>query len=573
MSGLHFIVARGKDAGSRLRIDAGDRVVGRARDADLVLLDPRVSRKHLRVRASGEGAEVTLCEGATPFLLGGEPRSEALLQIGDTIVVGDSALVLARDAESGLKDSHTTEVGALMTGLAADVRGLAAAMALVDALDAADDEGAIRVALRAWGKQHANALDADLLVGSAVDAELADVNARARHVVERPGPEPNTVLLLAPAHGSDPAWITFTCPVPTGGITDTLRRLVAVAGRLCASTLARVRSLRLAEDDRELFRRASLGSARSFLGDSAAAREVSKLVARLAASDVVVLLDGETGVGKTFLARLLHEAGDRAKAPLRIINCAAIPDTLIESELFGHERGAFTGATTSRAGALEAAGRGTLLLDEIGELPLASQAKLLRVLEEKRFERVGSNRAITLEARIIAATNRDLAAMVEKGTFRQDLFFRIAVVKLRVPPLRERGDDLPLLAARILADLAPSAGRRVDGFSPAAIDAIRRYPWPGNVRELRNAIERALVVGEGARIEPEDLPETVIGAAPLQPTDESLVRLPAKLEWLEERAIQAALRATGGNQRRAALLLGINRVTLHRKLRTPSDEE
>ena len=149
----------------------------------------------------------------------------------------------------------------------------------------------------------------------------------------------------------------------------------------------------------------------------------------------------------------------------------------------------------------------------------------------------------------------------------------VAVVKLRVPPLRERGDDLPLLAARILADLAPSAGRRVDGFSPAAIDAIRRYPWPGNVRELRNAIERALVVGEGARIEPEDLPETVIGAAPLQPTDESLVRLPAKLEWLEERAIQAALRATGGNQRRAALLLGINRVTLHRKLRTPSDEE
>jgi len=188
------------------------------------------------------------------------------------------------------------------------------------------------------------------------------------------------------------------------------------------------------------------------------------------------------------------------------------------------------------------------------------------VLEERRFERLGSNRPLRLEARVLAATNRDLAEMVEAGTFRRDLFYRIAVVKLRVPPLRDRGDDLLLLATRILLDLAQTAGRRVEGFSPAAIDAIVAYAWPGNVRELRNAIERALVVGEGRWLEPQDLPETVHGAPPPQPGDESLIRLPARLDLLEARAIQAALRATGGNQSQAAALLGIGRSTLHRKL-------
>jgi DNA-binding NtrC family response regulator len=276
-----------------------------------------------------------------------------------------------------------------------------------------------------------------------------------------------------------------------------------------------------------------------------------------------VLLEGETGVGKTFVARLIHESGPRSKEPLRVLNCAAIPEALLESELFGHERGAFTGAATARPGALEAAGRGTVLLDEIGELPLASQAKLLRVLEEKRFERLGSNRSLRLEARVLAATNRDLAEMVAAGTFRADLFYRVAVVKMRVPPLRERGEDIVLLAERLLSDLATSAGRRVHGFSEEALEIVKRYPWPGNVRELRNAIERALAVGEGPTIQPQDLPETVHAATP--------PRLPARLDWLEQRAIEAALQATGGNQRRAALLLGINRVTLHRKLKAPGD--
>jgi DNA-binding NtrC family response regulator/pSer/pThr/pTyr-binding forkhead associated (FHA) protein len=565
-SHLRLVVARGKESGASVRLEGEAKIVGRAREADLVLVDRRVSRNHLRVRAEGEGALVEVVDDASPIILGGKPVRQARLAPGDTIVVGETALVLLRAADS---EAHSTEVSALMTGMAADVRGLAAAMELVEGLDAAEDETATRAALATWGARHLQALETELLVGDRA-AELAGgaagEGAPAR-VLEKAGSAPATIVLAAPAAGGEAAWVAFTVAEPPRGVTDTTRRLVAIASRLSASSLARIRSLRESREERELLRRTAIGSAHSFLGDSDAAREVARLAGRLATSDAVVLLEGETGVGKTFVARLLHESGARAKLPLRILNCAAIPETLVESELFGHERGAFTGATSAKAGALEAAGGGTVLLDEIGELPLSSQAKLLRVLEDKRFERLGSNRAVRLEARVIAATNRDLDEMVKEGTFRADLFYRIAVVKLRIPPLRERAADLPLLAERLLADLAVSAGRRVVGFAPDAVEAIRRHAWPGNVRELRNAIERALAIGEGSLIRAADLPETVHGAPPPQPTDESLVRLPAKLEWLEARAIEAALRSTGGNQRQAAILLGINRVTLHRKLK------
>jgi two-component system response regulator HydG len=568
---LYLVVTRGPSAGARLRLDQTPRIIGRARDADLIIQDTQVSRKHLRVSEAGGSVRIEACEGAKSPLVNGGRKSEATLAAGDTVVIGETAFVLSseedvasREPES-INDAVKTDVRTLMTGFAADVRGLATVMELVDSLDVAADAAAVADVLRAWGKDHLGAGEVTL-APRVDDLALAGADGGGRPIVERPGVAGAT-LLSAPVQGPDDAWLTFACDTPPAQMTDTMRRLAIVAARIASATLARIRSLERVAEACETFRRASVGSARSFLGDSAAAAEVARLVPRLTASDAVVLIEGETGVGKTFLARLLHEGGPRAKEPLRVINCAAIPETLIESELFGHERGAFTGASNARAGALESAGRGTLLLDEIGELPLASQAKLLRVLEEKRFERLGSNRPLKVEARILVATNRDLAAMVEEGTFRRDLFYRVAVVKLRVPPLRERGEDLVLLAQHVLADLAPSSGRRISGFSPAALDVIRRYSWPGNVRELRNAIERALVVGETPAIESRDLPEALHGAPPPQPTDESLVRLPAKMEWLEERAIQAALRATGGNQKQAAALLGISRNTLHRKLK------
>jgi two-component system response regulator AtoC len=280
---------------------------------------------------------------------------------------------------------------------------------------------------------------------------------------------------------------------------------------------------------------------------------------------VSVLIEGETGAGKSFVARLIHEESPRASEPLRVINCAAIPENLLESELFGFERGAFTGAVAAKPGALEAAGRGTVLLDEVGELTPANQAKLLRVLEERRFERVGSNRSIDLRARVLCATNRDLDARVKEGKFRADLFFRISVVRVSVPPLRERGEDLLLLARHLLADMSQTGLRQVTGFAPDALEAIERYPWPGNVRELRNAIEHAVALGDGPLVAKADLPAGVIGRR-LQPEDENLIRVPCDLASLEKRAIEAALQEANGNKVKAAAVLGIGRTTLYTKM-------
>ncbi len=544
------------------------RIVGRGRSADFVVLDARVSRKHLSVTAEEGGARIEVMEGAEPLLADGALLRDVLLRVGETIVIGETALTLTPVPPEAGDEAVRTDVHLLMTGLAADLSGLTAVVELIDALDAATDEGSTIGALGSWAGRHANAIAVALSIEAPDPASPHAGAASDRYLVDRPGPEPSTRIVSVPAHaGGDIVSFAFTCKAVDGQIGQTTRRLLVVAARLTGSSLGRARSLQRAADERDLFRQVSLGSARSFLGESPAAQQLWKLAGRLAASSSTVLLEGETGVGKTFLARLIHESSPRAKEPLRIINCASIPESLIESELFGHERGAFTGATMSRAGALESAGRGTILLDEIGELPLGSQTKLLRVLEEKRFERLGSNRVVQLLARVVAATNRDLVTEVEEGSFRSDLYYRIAVVKLRVPPLRERGEDVLLLATQILADLAPTTGRRVEGFSLEAREAIRRYAWPGNVRELRNAVERALVVGERPLIQPSDLPDAVVRVTPPQPDDASLARLPMRLDILEERAIRAALLHTSGNQQRAAALLGMSRVTLHRKLR------
>ena len=226
-----------------------------------------------------------------------------------------------------------------------------------------------------------------------------------------------------------------------------------------------------------------------------------------------MLLGGESGSGKEMVARAIHRASRRAKGPCVAVNCAALTESLIESELFGHEKGAFTGATEKKAGRFEMADKGTLFLDEVGELPLGLQTKFLRVLEERRFERVGGQKAIEVDVRVVAATNRDLAEMVKRGTFREDLFYRLSVITIEVPPLRERLDDVPLLAEHFLARFRQQAARRISGFAPEALAAMTRYAWPGNVRELRNAVERAIVLGDREQIVAQDLPPQVLAQA------------------------------------------------------------
>jgi two-component system, NtrC family, response regulator HydG len=287
---------------------------------------------------------------------------------------------------------------------------------------------------------------------------------------------------------------------------------------------------------------------------------------RVARVDSTVLITGESGVGKEALARLIHDDSTRAPRPFVAINCAAVPEALIESELFGHVRGAFTGATQDRIGLFESANGGTLLLDEIGDLPLPMQVKLLRVLQEREFRRVGENRTRHVDVRVLAATHRDLAGEVAAGRFRQDLYYRLRVIEIRIPPLRERRDDILPIARQVLSETAARMKLRVTSFTPAAADQLLRWGWPGNVRELQNVVERALVLAQGSRIEVEDLPDEVRRSAPGVGAP-GVASTPHTLAAVERAHILHVLDSVDGNRTRAAAILGIGSATLFRKLK------
>jgi DNA-binding NtrC family response regulator len=316
------------------------------------------------------------------------------------------------------------------------------------------------------------------------------------------------------------------------------------------------------------------------LGEHELLLEVFHMLARIAPTDYTVLIEGESGTGKELIARAVHAASDHRDGPFVPVNCAAIPDTLIESELFGHSRGAFSGATRDREGRFSAADGGTLFLDEIGEMSPAAQAKLLRVLEDGEFAPVGETTLRHVDVRIVTATNRDLGAMAEHGRFRPDLFYRLHQVPIRLPSLRERVDDIPQLAEHFLLRAGRRLGRVIEGFSPAAMRRLCEYQWPGNVRELENAIERAALLHSGTGcVGVSDLPQPILGVAartePVSPDKRgALVELPSAgldlrelLDRVELQLIEQALARCNGNKSGAARLLGLNRTTLTEKLR------
>jgi len=315
--------------------------------------------------------------------------------------------------------------------------------------------------------------------------------------------------------------------------------------------------------------RVELGTTYAFdgmVGKSKNMQDLYALMQRAAESDITVLVQGESGTGKELVAKLIHYNSPRKSGPFVAVNCAAIPETLIESELFGHERGAFTGAATRRIGQFEHAQGGTVLLDEIGDMPLALQAKLLRVLEEREIQRVGGTATIPIDIRVIAATNRDLENAVKDGGFRADLFYRLAAFPLVIPPLREHREDIPLLAAHFLQEYAERANETTRGISPAALQTLLAYDWPGNVRELRNAIERALLLETTDRLQVSNLPPQLAALVPT-PTDLGNPAQPLSLQEAERRAVIHALEASDWNITKAAQVLNINRVTLYRKLK------
>jgi len=315
----------------------------------------------------------------------------------------------------------------------------------------------------------------------------------------------------------------------------------------------------------QLDTRFSMGNA---IGESPAMREVLEMVQQVAPTRATVLLLGESGTGKEMVAKLVHQLSPRAKQPMVSVHCGALPATLLESELFGHEKGAFTGAHERRIGRFEQAQGGTLFLDEIGEIDATIQIKLLRFLGERTFERVGSNRTITADVRLITATNRNLEELVKAGTFREDLYFRLKVMEVILPPLRQRPEDIPLLAHSFLREFASENGKTITGFTTEVLELLLKYSWPGNVRELRTSVEHAVVMCRGDKLTAKDLPGSVRNAALAVAADPKhlLERGDITLQEAEKQLMINALKETKGNRTLAAKKLGMSRRNLHRKL-------
>ena len=383
----------------------------------------------------------------------------------------------------------------------------------------------------------------------------------------RAGSRPPAVLLMT-AYGTIPQAVEavragaadyFTKPLESPGA---LRRAVRQLVTRREPAKARKGGGERGEEPRELLTR------------DPQVLELLALADRAAATDATVLITGDSGTGKELLARRIHARSGRASHPFVVVNCAALPETLAESELFGHEKGAFTGAIGRRAGRFETAGGGTLFLDEVGELSEVLQSKLLRALEERVIERVGGTRPVPVDLRVVAATNRDLAREVQRGSFRSDLFFRLDVVTLRLPPLVERPGDLDLLVPHFVQRGAERLGVPPRTVSADAIEALRRHPWPGNVRELKNVVERALIAATGDEITPADLPSLTAAPVPAAKVGEGpngLRERPPEselsLQERERQTILEALERTGGHRERAAKLLGISVRTLYNRLK------
>jgi DNA-binding NtrC family response regulator len=307
----------------------------------------------------------------------------------------------------------------------------------------------------------------------------------------------------------------------------------------------------------------------NIVGRSKKMQEVLALVERVAPTNSTVLIGGESGVGKDLIARAIHQNSRRAGGPFIKINSTAIPDTLFESELFGFERGAFTGALASKPGKFELADKGTLFLDEIGDVPASIQVKLLRVLQEREFERLGGTKTLKVDIRMIAATNRDLRAALEEGTFREDLYYRLNVVPIDIPPLREHKEDIPDLVNHFLARFAADSEKEIEGITPAALDALMEYHWPGNVRQLENSVERAVALSSGPMIDEKDIhldtTQSKSGAASSASANQFLPEGMTLEQW-EDNMIREALKRANGNKSQAARLLGLSRNALRYRL-------
>jgi len=579
--------------------------IGRDEHSSFSIPDPALSRQHCAIEVSDHHVLVRDLRSRNGVFVNGCPVTERQLSDGDVIRIGDSALLVLmpelravsiEDSTVELVDTPIGATSSIAMGTAASRyldarprdghelvsarRDLHILLRLSSALHTVSTAGALYDLILAHALEATDAEAAAVLVRREQDDEIVVIAGKTpggttvefnRGVVTRALREhaailvPEAAALCAPLTSGEPAAdgaLYVTGSKPNARFTDGSLQLVAAIGTVGGLALERVRHLdSLREENARL--RTEAAVQHNLVGESAAMQRVYRFIGRVSPTDATVLLRGESGTGKELVANAIHLNSGRARGPFIPINCAALPEALLESELFGHERGAFTGAVAQQRGRLELAHGGTVFLDEVGELAPALQAKLLRVLQDQVVERLGARRGTQIDVRVIAATNRDLDAALKSGAFREDLYYRLNVVSLAVPPLRERRDDVPLLASYFVRQHSTRCKRQVKGISPEARKLLMSYDWPGNVRELSNAIERAVVLGSQDVILLEDLPESLLEAA--QPeSDRGFHGLVADGK---RDIIREALDKAGGNVAQAARDLGLQPTYLHRLLR------
>jgi transcriptional regulator with GAF, ATPase, and Fis domain len=602
--------------------------IGREPSNQISLLDSLVSRRHCVVRREGQGFLIEDLDSRNSTFVNNVPIKERLLADGDQIRIGKSTLVfqgLAKDDADGkaslkldtaptpggptlilrkqdaiyLQPSQRQTLGATertvrdlnvllnFSKSLNSVHGLAALQqkVLKAVLEISPADRATLLLREEGTEGFASVIGWDRRLGPNQPVEvsqtiLKQVIEEHLAVLSNDVPSDETfreaeslltphvsAVLAVPLEVQDKLLGALYLDTSShgAGFDSELLQLVTALGNVAALAIENAHHLeRLGDENRRL--QQELNIEHNMIGESQRMREVYQFVSRVAARESTVLIQGESGTGKELVARAIHSNSGRANRPFVAINCAAIVDTLLESELFGHEKGAFTGAVGQKKGKLEMAEGGTVFLDEVGELAAPLQAKLLRVLQEREFERVGGARPIKLDIRLITATNRDLNEASRGGTFRLDLYYRLNVVSVELPPLRERVEDIPLLAAYFTSRYSEKVNRRVAGISPKARACLLRYPWPGNVRELENAIERAVVLGSTELILPEDLPDSILEET--ASSGEPGTALHEGVREAKKKLIEQAIEQANGNFTEAAGILGIHPNHLFRLIRT-----
>jgi transcriptional regulator with GAF, ATPase, and Fis domain len=527
---------------------------------------------------TSEGVSIKKRLGQTRFLTPIPPNAPPPDQLAEEASVSEERHDLSRDLsllyrlalDMGSASSYTELVGIVLDGL------LEAIPADVGAILTVKDGRELEViAHRHRGPDTQKYTRVSEFVSnevmSAKEAILAENVARDRYLRNRESLNDlgATSLICAPVTFGDRVLglIHLYCTDPLKALdAEDLEYAVAVAKQLGAVTQQMLKQASLTAENRSL--RDQLRVESELVGTSPAIKNIEAQIARVAGTNATVLIRGESGAGKELVARAIHYSSPRKEGPFICLNCAALAETLLESELFGHEKGAFTGATEKKVGKFEAADHGTIFLDEIGEMNMGTQAKLLRVLEGHPFERVGGSTPIRVEVRVVSATNQPLEQAVHSGHFRRDLFFRLQVVEMRVPSLRERQSDVPQLADHFLKRFVHETGRKIRGFTPTAMKKMEEYHWPGNVRELRNVVERAVALGTGPVIDAPDIWLSSLEAnGPFPLETQAPVYHPVSLEEIEKAHILATLHHTDWNKSQAASILNIERSTLDRKIK------